>query len=287
MSGARQLTLAWCVITAIGLMVGFQGWRSRGPDGDVAAALARADALVERGRIPLRGNLTDLNAFRPPGTSWLLVPGVAVLDDPRQIEMVATGSLFLAALAGVFMLARDLFSARVAIFAAACYGISAVPVNLIGVLQPRANPAFVVWATWFVIRWSRTGSGRALAAAVVIVSAGAYVHLEMLPFALVPVAIGVARRPRMPWAMLAGAATLAVLMWLPYLRFEAGRDFADLRAQLSLRPLAVRGPIVVEVCGEDPLPNTAMVPRAATWPEIAAVRTWSIPDFVLLAAPCP
>ena len=49
---------------AVGLMIALQGWQARGPDADVIGSMVRAAALADRGVIPQRGTLTDLNAFR-------------------------------------------------------------------------------------------------------------------------------------------------------------------------------------------------------------------------------
>lgn len=282
MFGPRPVVLAWVAAVALGLTLGFQGWRARGPDADVVASMVRASALVERFRIPHRGNPTDLNAFRPPGTAWLLVPGVALFDDPRLVEMTATGLLFPLAVAGVLTLAREIFSTRAALIAAAFYAVSAIPINLLGVLQPRAYPAFVVWMTVMLIRWARRRDGRFLAAAFAIGAAGAYVHLEMLPFGLSAVAIAFVRRPPIQWRSLALAAAFAAALWSPYLRFQATRGFIDLRAQLSLRQLDVRGPTVVAPCGEDPEPGVRVVPPARSPAEAVMERAWSIPDFALM-----
>jgi 4-amino-4-deoxy-L-arabinose transferase-like glycosyltransferase len=291
------VVLILSAIAAGGLVVGLQGWRARGPDEDVVASMVRAAALVDRGHIPRRGNLTDQNSFRPPGTVWLLVPGVVLFDDPRLVEVASSALLYVAALAGVFMLARHLFSDRIAMIAVMLYAFSIFAIQFAGMMQPKAFPVFAVWMTYCAAQWVSRRDDRWLAAACVVCAAGMYTHLEMIPFLAIVPAIWWRYRPPVTWRPLVVAVALSLAMWTPYLLFQIERGFADLGSQLLLRTIDVRAPVVVPYCGEDPSPDTAWRPfeaisagtvgsRLASAAEVALDSTSSrVPagDLILLA----
>jgi hypothetical protein len=246
------------IVGLAGLALAYQGWRTRGPDVDVIASMVRAVALVERGHIPSRGNLTDLNSFRPPGESWLLAPGVILLSDPRLVEIAATGWVYLATLAGVFILGRLVFGVRVATAATLFYAVSSIAINFAAVLQPKAYPFFTVWMLYCAVQWVKRRDARWLAASIVVWSAGFYEHIEMLPFALVYPAIWWRERPPIRLQPMIIGLILALVMWAPYLAFQRERGFIDLRSQLLSRPLDHRGAISNAYCGEDPEPAFLM-----------------------------
>jgi hypothetical protein len=278
---APKTVLPIGLIAACGLIVAFQGWRTRAPDEDIVASMVRTIALVERGAIPRRGNPTDLNAFRPPGTSWLLVPGVVLFDDPRLIEMAATGLLYLAAVAGVFAVAAHFFSRRVAVIAVLVYAFSGIAIHSAGVLQPRAHPAFIVWMTYCAAQWVARRDSGWLAAASVVYAAGMYSHLEMTPFGAMLPAVWWRYRPPVTWRPLAVAAALVMLMWSPYLAFQVERGFLDLGSQLLLRPVDARSPITIPFCAADPFPGAELEPRDRVDTRAVSARLASIADFSL------
>lgn len=250
------------------MTIAYQGWRTRGPDVDVIASIVRSVALTERGHIPSRGNLTDLNSFRPPGESWLLVPGVLLFSDPRLVEITSTGLLYLATLAGVFILGRLVFGERVAVAATLLYSVSSIAINFAAVLQPKAYPFFTVWMLYCAVHWMQRRDARWLAASIVVWSAGLYEHLEMLPFALVYPVIWWRERPSVQPRPLIAALIVVLVMWAPYLAFQQReRAFIDLRSQLLSRPLDPRAEINNVYCGEDPQPAVLlpMEPKLGAW----------------------
>jgi 4-amino-4-deoxy-L-arabinose transferase-like glycosyltransferase len=251
-----------CVVAVAGLGLAFQGWRTRGPDVDVIASMVRTVALVERGHIPQRGNLTDLNSFRPPGLSWLLAPGVLLFSDPRHAELPATALLYVATLIGVFALGRQAFGPTVAAWATVMYGFSSIAINFAAVMQPKAYPVFTVWMAYCVVMWVSRRDARWLGASLVVWAAGLYVHIEMLPFALAYPVICWRHQPPIRLRPLVVAVVLALVMWSPYLVFQQQRDFMDLRSQVLSQPLDPRATIVNAYCGEEPAEATVMPMQA-------------------------
>ena len=239
------------IAAAVGLTIALQGWRSRGPDSDVTAALVRAVGVVARGAIPPHGTLTDLGSYFPAGTTYLLVPGVVLFSDPRIIELSATGGLYLLTLLGMFLLAHRLFDVRVAVAAVVLYAVSQQALTLAGWLWPRGHPVFYVWIAWCCERWVSQRSRSAPALAIGLWLFGMYVYFELAPAILMVLATRIAFRPPISKAGLVSVAAIGAVLWMPYLRFEATRGFADVQSQLLMRSLGDRGPERSPLCGEE------------------------------------
>src|SRR5438094_4155738 len=98
------------LIATLGVALALQGWRSRIPDvQDEILAIDGAHALLAHGRIPYRGGVTNYASYFPPGTTWLIVPGVLVFSDPRLFEVLGSTLLYIGTLVGIFLLARTYF----------------------------------------------------------------------------------------------------------------------------------------------------------------------------------
>lgn len=255
---------------AIGLVLAFQGWASRGPDFDVTPAIARAVALVERGRIPSRGTLTDLNSYFPPGTTWIAAPAVVLFRDPRHVELFAAAMLYVLTLAGIALVARRCFGTAVAVLAIVLYAWSQSALTLAAWLWPRAHPVFYVWMAYFALRWIDARRGVYLAAALLVWAFGMYVHFELAPAILMLPAVWIVYRPPINWPAIAAATALIVAMWSPYLAFEQSRGFIDIKSQVLLRSIDDRGIERIEGCGEEPAAHPVLLPFA--------VEAHSIPE---------
>jgi hypothetical protein len=224
---------------ALGLALAWQGWRWRMPYmKDWAVDVAAARAFAAHGTIPDRGNVTTYLSYAPPGAAWLFVPGVAMFRDLRLTYLPASALLQFGALAGIFFLARRYFGHRVATLAAVAYALSLPALDLAGGPSPRGQPLFFVAMIYCICRWVDEKDARFLAAALLIWAAGMYVFLTLAPAIFVVPAVWLLWRPPVRLRPLVFAGILILLIWFPYLRFEAGRSFADVRSQVLRHPLA-------------------------------------------------
>jgi hypothetical protein len=265
--------------TIVGLVIALQGWRARGPDADVIGSMVRAAALADRGVIPQRGTLTDLKAFRPPGTSWLALPGVLLFDDPRLVELTGSIALYAGTLIGVFTLAHYGFGLPAAVLATILYGVSGMALHMAIQLWPKAHPFFAVWMAYCAVRWAGERRSRWFVAASACWLAGTYIHIEMAPFALILAALWWTYRPPISTRAVIGTVVIGLLMWSPYLAFEYEREFIDLRAQLLMRPLDARGGEVFPWCGDTPIPAQFASPGSAS---SLAARAAAVPALSVM-----
>jgi len=225
--GAALLSVA-----ILGLTLAFQGWRSRFFAFDLVPYVEEATALLQQGRLPEKGALSSFASYTPPGPAWLLLPGMLTVNDPRLYEFAGSGALYLGALAGVFALTALCAPPRFALLAAALWGLSESGVFFGHSLWPRGHPFFFVWMVYFTIAWIRRRNAAYLAAALVTWAAGMLVFLEIAPALVILPAAWVLYRPPLGPRFIAAAAAVSFLLWAPYLRFERGRNFMDLRSQI-------------------------------------------------------
>lgn len=270
------------LIATAGLAIALQGWRERGPDGDVLGAMVRAGALIEYGELPKHGTLTDHNSARPPGISWLMTPGVVLFDDPRLVEISATAFLYVTTLPAVYLLGRHFFNRRVALFAVGLYGFSAIAINLTGLLQPRASGFFVAWMTYCAAAWVTRRDARWLAGALLVWSGGMYVHIEMSALILMLPVVWWRYRPPVTAIPIVAAVLLSAIVWWPYLVFQADRNFVDLQSQLLSRRLEARGIETVPGCGARPAENAGFLPYPSFDAGLLTERAAAIPDLIFM-----
>lgn len=266
-------------IAAAGLTLALQGWQSRELDRDVADAISQAAALVREGRIPQHGTLTNFQSYFPPGTSWLTLPGVLVFTDARRAELLGSAALYLGTLAGVLLIGRRYFGDAIALLAVLLYAFAPAALALAAGLWPRGHPFFYIWIAYFAGLWVERRDGRYLAAGCVTWAAGMYVYLEAAPAILILPAVWYLYRPPISPRAVAAVATVALVMWLPYLIFEWDRGFADVQSQLLMQPLDPRwlDPAAVECwLGAD---------AASPLPPAAGGRLGTMADLALAGLP--
>lgn len=227
------------LVTVAAVALTAQGWRSRITAFDLLPYVRAVHELLENGTLPVHGDAGSYGSFKPPGTAWLMAPSALLFDDTRLSEYAGTALLHLATLAGLFLLARKYFGARCAALAVVLYGLSATGLFLAGSLWPNGRPDFFVWTVYLASEWVTRRDARFLGASLAVLGLGMYVDLALTPALLILPALWLLYRPPLRATPVAAAVALLLVVWLPYLRFEADRGFADLRSQLlfqSIRP---------------------------------------------------
>jgi hypothetical protein len=226
-------TLFILLIGACGLVIAYQGWRSRFISFDMLAPIDEARQFLLSGRIPEKGTLTGFASYTPPGTVWLLLPGMSVFNEPRLYESIGSGILYVGTIVGIFLLARLAFGRECAYLAATLWTLSEIGLTFGESTNLRGHPFFYVWTTYFVAKWAELANAKHLTCALLTWIVGMYCFMEIAPAILCLPMIWLRFRPRLPLqsALIACSATLVV--WFPYLRFESGRRFADIVSQIT------------------------------------------------------
>lgn len=230
------------VVGIVGMILVTRNWRAQGPDADVLTYIQSARRFVNNHQLPDRGTKTSFGSYATPGLSWFFVPGVVAFKDPRLVGFIGSGILHFATLLGIFLLSRRYLSLPYALTAVCLYGLSEIALYFAGALWPRGQPAFYVWMALFTCLWVDTRKSRYLAAALIVIAAGVYVFMEVVPaFFAIPV-VWFFHRPPIDLRGLAVAVFVIFLIWFPYLRFELTRQFIDIRSQVLLTDIRARYP---------------------------------------------
>ena len=225
------------LVTLVGMVLTLEGWRSRAPAFDMLTYFNSAQTLLKAGTAARYGDISSYGAFSPPGTTWLMAPGMLLFNDPRLYEKFGSALLYLATLLGVFLLARASLGIWCAYLSVVLYGLSGLGLSFAGSLWPIGHPVFYVWLAYFALQWVARRDAKYLAAAIVVWTVGMYVDMAITPAVFILPALWLIYRPPLfsRFHLLAVGLTLAV--WYPYLQFERGRSFADLRSLFLLKPV--------------------------------------------------
>jgi hypothetical protein len=226
--------LSFLSVAALGLMLALQGWKSRPPAFDMLTYFHSAENLLKRGAPAAYGDISSYGSFSPPGTTWLMAPGMLVFTDPRLYEKLGAAALHLGTLLGIFLLAHEVLGRRCAYLCVAAYGLSGLGLAFAGSLWPIGHPFFYVWMVYFAVRWVSYNDPRYLAAALTTFAVGMYDDMAITPIMLILPALWIAYRPPVISRTLLAAGFVSLVVWYPYVQFEAGRGFADLQSMLLL-----------------------------------------------------
>jgi hypothetical protein len=161
-----------------------------------------------------------------------MLPSTLLFSDPRLSEYVGAALLHLATLAGIFLLAYHYFGFWCACLAVLIYGLSSTGIFLAASLWPNGRPDFFLWTVYFASRWVIRKEAKYLAIAAAIWGIGMNVDMAILPTIFILPALWLVYRPPIRLKPLIIAIGLVLVVWSPYLQFEVGRGFADIRSQV-------------------------------------------------------
>jgi hypothetical protein len=217
------------------LLLHYQGWRSQEMANlDMLPYFSGTRDFLKTGKIPERGEISSYGSFNPPGTFFLMIPGMVLTSDPRLQDLAGTALLLYGTLVFLYLAARELGGRAVALSAAILFGASRL--GFIG-LWPVGHPIFIIAPLYFLILWVKKRASWRLGAALAILAFGLYVDLAIIPFLFVLPVLWLVYRPPVGWKSLLASVLFSLLVWFPYLRFEAERGFVDLASILLLRPV--------------------------------------------------
>jgi hypothetical protein len=208
------------------------------PNMDLCADTMNAWRLVHEGAVPLPGSVSSLYALNTPGIAYGLAPGLVVFPHhPVAAERFGAALLFAGCLVGLCLWLRSRLGENAAALAVLLFAVGQSGAFFAMSLWPRAHPFFYIWFLYFLTLWIERRDGRFLAAALVVYVAGLYWFMEIAPaLFVVPVLWALYRTP-LRIRHLVVAALAGLVIWSPYLWFETGRNFADLRSLATQRPL--------------------------------------------------
>jgi len=271
LSLASVADVGWIVaITIAGSLLVYSGWREQSAydSPDIRAHQGNAIDLIRHGVIPNRGQGLSYSGWGPPGTSFLMLPGVLLMPDPRLAEVPGAVLLHFGTLLFLFLIVRGWIGRGAAWAAVALAGL----LPFTGpTLWPNGHPFFVVGILYFLMRWVRDRAPHAFSAALLLAGLGMYVYFTIAPALIAMALIALIYRRPVSWRSIAATLVFLLLVWFPYLRFESGRGFVDignmlLRKDLTVSPAQPSTPVYcyASLPGETDFQNMVYLPWTGT-----------------------
>ena len=220
---------------AFSFFLRYEGWKGRDMlHVDMIPYYTGAEGLLSEGKMMEKGELSSYNSYNPPGTFYLLLPGMLILSDPRIQDLPGTVLIVFGTLIFLYLAVREAAGRTAALAAGLVYALSRL--GFMG-LWPIGHPLFVVVSLFFLLLWIKRRAAWALAVTLAVLAFGLYMDLAIAPILLTIPALWLIYRPPVGWKSLALSGLFGLLVWFPYLRYEAGRGFADLASLLLQRPV--------------------------------------------------
>ncbi len=224
-------------VGVVGVVLGLVGWKGHLPTLDDLNSVRDAAAFLESGSLPQKGTLTSAGSYAPPGLTWLYLPGVATFDHPGLFASIGSALLYLGAVVGLFVLARGQLGIACALVATILFALSSTGHFFAHSLWPRGHPVFIVWMMVFASRWVSDRDSRFLAAAFAVWGVGMYVFMELAPALFILPVLWWVYRPPIGFRSLAAAAVLLLVVWSPYLAYEADHGLRNVWSQVAQQSL--------------------------------------------------
>lgn len=233
----RYDILLICLVAAASVILSMQGWKSRIVAFDNLTYIYDAANFLKTGALPQHGDTDSYGSYSPPGTAWLMLPGMLLYKDPRLFEYFSAALLHLATLIGVFLLARRFFGVACAYLSVVLYGLSGIALFYAGSLWPIGRPDFYIWTVLFACMWVLKNDVRYLSASLIVWALGMYVDMSIIPIFFIYMVLWLYYRPPLAFKSMLIAVLVGLIVWLPYLQFEASRRFIDIGSQLLQQPV--------------------------------------------------
>ncbi len=248
------------------MLLRYQGWKSvELANLDMFPYYQGVQDFLSTGSILEKGHLSSYSSYFPPGTFYLMIPGILLTPDPRLQDLAGTTVLVYGTLIFLYLAAREIAGRVVALTATVVFALTRL--GFMGVV-PLGHPFFILGSLYFLLLWIKHRAAWALGAVVAILAFGLYVDLAIIPFLFVIPVLWLIYRPPLGWKSLLVSGLFGLLVWFPYLRYEYNHGFVDLASLILLRPVdsvwnnASISPVYCYATqpGENDVPNGVYLP---------------------------
>ena len=203
---------------------------------DYVPIVARGQAWLDGGAFPAVGTLSSVAAFNMPFLVWMQIPALLFTRDVR-IVLVCTQLIFnLLGTWVVFRLGSRIFDRRAGLAAAVLFTFSEVGISSAYTAWAQLlMPGFYVMVAYLLFLWKSENRAWQVALTWMLATAAFMTHFSsVFLFAVIVIISFVMRLPLNRRGLLAGVVG-SVIMLAPYLVYESGVDFVDLKAFFTRR----------------------------------------------------
>lgn len=231
MGNRLTLVLGFCAVWLLSAAVKIHLADTIVFDFDIVPVVSLPWNFVHGGAFPVVGTLSSVAAYNMPGLQWLHLPMMAITDAPFLTLLTTMLFLNMLGTAAVFALGHSMFNARVAFLAAAVFTFSETSFAATSVAWAQfvlpSLTALVVLCLW---RWRIHRHGVWMLGAGLIAVLAFMTHFSAILLFPSMLMFALASGARWRWRWLLLGMCGAALMLTPYMLFEVGRGFSDLRA---------------------------------------------------------
>lgn len=241
--GVKASRVAGVIVFIAALLIQLQSIPGYTPDYDQAHVLSVGRDFVEHGVFPDHGSRNSLRAFNPPIFPWLFIPPMMFTSNVSVILIFPALLLHSLALFALYRTASTYFHPTAGVLSITLYAFSIQGLYFghSSWQQGLLAPLYTLLLSCF-FRWLLDDRPSYSAVALFLCSVITGVHWGgILTFGVFGILAGLNRRNLQPIRLVVGGF-LAALIWLPYLRFENGRGYANIKAFLRQTPIAAPAP---------------------------------------------
>ena len=219
--------LAFAAIISVGAWLRFSNLDLLEFKSDEAVASWLALKFVKGGMLPLAGLMSSVGVTNPPLFIYLIIPMFAVSTNPAFVSC-CIAALGLGAVAVCWHIGRKYYGAVAGLVGAAMFAVS--PWAVIYSRKIWAQdfvPVFATGTMWAVHALVIGKKPKAVFWALLLPLCVIQIHFSGLALTATVVAILLVLRPKIDWRFAAAGVALAVLVTLPYLKFQSENHWED------------------------------------------------------------
>jgi 4-amino-4-deoxy-L-arabinose transferase-like glycosyltransferase len=232
---ARASAPAWAVLIILVSLLPKAYYSAQMPfDADFVPLIWWGWEWLNGGAFPAYGTLSSVGAYNFPMLVWLHLPALSLTYEAQSAVLATLLWLNVVGMACFYSTARHMFGAGAATCALLLFAFS----------ETLITSAYTAWAqvllpsgfaclTWVLWRWVRSGRARWLALSGVLATCLFMLHFSAILLYPCMLAFALFQRARWSWRGIIAGGLVCLALFAPYLGFQVGRDFRDLRAFLT------------------------------------------------------
>jgi hypothetical protein len=219
---------------------------------DMTAVIRVVEQFSKDGVFPVRGILSSVAAYNMPGLVWLLLPASLIFSDPSFIAIATAIPLNLLAAFILFKLASRLMHRNLAFACMITYCLSPLTFESSRSLWAQHYlGAFYIFIAYFLTKWAIDRKAWYGATAIVFIVYATMVHFSALVLFSAWAFVWLLWNPPIRFSRMLFALLISTILLTPYLFFEMGRDFQDLKAFVTGKSLLYEHMMPLEQSGEN------------------------------------
>lgn len=251
---------------------------------DYVPLIWRGWQFLQGGDFPAVGTLSSVAAYNMPFLVWMHIPALAFTRHAGLAMLLTMLAWNAVTSAYLYALGRVMFRPIVGVLAVLLFAFS--PSGISGAYTSWAQlllPGFYIMTLYHLWQWHKTDKGLHLMLCGVIALCAFMTHFSAI--VLFPAMFVGALLLRARWSIkaLAVGALICAALLAPYLAFEVGRDFTDLKAftsrtvQVAPEVMAQYERYKIDYAAPASSPQQAIVPETETSePPTQAIQTTSV-----------